>query len=349
MLRHGEKLLKQLCLSLGIIANGFLMSGGVYATQSPPTKGPSVGHRPLTSGLILEYNSGNPSEFSGPDVELWVGDTIALKNPGGVDSDGDENEKGGYCDWYRVDRNNNTSLIKKEDGRLDCSYTLEKKDVGYRIRADVLLRSDKAKATAKGYTVNPSNGLTEKRVSAKPVTERHTGNGFVMGGVHSGHSGIGVVGQPMQWVVTFSGAVPEPGYTYESSRPDLFFTDGSEFFTPVLPVTGEMITMTATNKKTGRVVSSDIIFDKFYFFEEADNYGVAEAACAAKQGTLAVKYYLDRIMSSYKQGFFPEKNKKYGYYSPPGGGVLGVNVTESGVSFVNLNYWDKQSYICVKN
>lgn len=306
MLRHGEKLLKQSCLSLGIIANGFLMSGGVYATQSPPTKGPSVGHRPLTSGLILEYNSGNPSEFSGPDVELWVGDTITLKNPGGVDGDGDENEKGAYCEWYAVSRDN-TLLIKKDDGRLDCSYTVEKKYVGYRIRADILLRSDKAKATAKGYTVNPSNSLTETRVSAKPVAESHKSNGFVMGGVLSGHPGIAVVGQPLQWVVTSSGAVPEPGYTYESSRPDLFFTDGSEFFTPLLPVVNEQITITATNKKTGRVVSSYFSFDKFYFFEEADNYGVAEAACAAKQGTLAVKYYVDRIISSYKHGFFPEK------------------------------------------
>lgn len=48
-------------------------------------------------------------------------------------------------------------------------------------------------------------------------------------------------------------------------------------------------------------------------------------------------------------GSFQKKNKKYGYYSPPGGGILGVNVTDSGVSFVKLNYWDKQTYICVKN
>ncbi|WP_306588081.1 hypothetical protein [Hafnia paralvei] len=148
---------------LGSVVAGLLVAGEAYATQSAPTPGPSVGHRPVPK-LVVEGGAGDAS-ITNTSTYLPVGSTIKLMS---VDIDDDE-VKGAYCVWYKV--NASTSVVIHDPGPADrsCEYTLQRSDIGYKIKVSVTGYSDVDKALAKGYTVNPIDSLPIELLSALSV------------------------------------------------------------------------------------------------------------------------------------------------------------------------------------
>ncbi|MDQ4429030.1 hypothetical protein PKO51_06525 [Yokenella regensburgei] len=149
-----------------------LMADSTFAVESSVTPGPSVGHRPVTTRLILG-NSSTPSEnITNSKTILKVGDTILLKSAVGDDADGDIDKGGAYCVWYRVDPITSIAVVAKDPGPADrsCSYTIQTADVGFKIKNTIKIYSDQDVATAKGYTINPIESWPVDTISANIVS-----------------------------------------------------------------------------------------------------------------------------------------------------------------------------------
>lgn len=161
---------------LSFLIVGLWFAGDAYATQSPLTPGPSVGHRPVMTNLVLGTGTGPANGvITDSNAILSVGSTIGLMNasggPSGVDVDGDEEKVGAYCVWYKVPANGGTALLIQDNGPTDrnCQYTIQMSDVGFKIKADVTIFSDTDKAQVKGYTINPIESLATEALSVTAV------------------------------------------------------------------------------------------------------------------------------------------------------------------------------------
>ncbi|EHM1654535.1 hypothetical protein KDR40_004862 [Salmonella enterica subsp. enterica serovar Saintpaul] len=148
---------------------GLAAAGQVNATESPATPGPSVGHRPVTSGLIL---SANGNDITSAATSLKVGDVIGLASAYGDDKDGDADKAGAYCVWYRVDPNTGTETEAKKPVATDrnCHYTVQSADAGFKIKNTITIFSDQDIATANGFTINPIDSWPVDTISANVVT-----------------------------------------------------------------------------------------------------------------------------------------------------------------------------------
>lgn len=153
-----------------------MVTGKVYATESLPTQGPSVGHRPVVTGLILGTGTGPGNGIiTDSTVKLSVGSTIGLLSaaggPGGMDIDGDEDKAGAYCVWYKIPAGGGTPIVIQDRGPADrnCQYTVQMSDAGFKIKVDVTIFSDTDKALAKGYTLNPVASMPVEQISANEV------------------------------------------------------------------------------------------------------------------------------------------------------------------------------------
>ncbi|EHM1654536.1 hypothetical protein KDR40_004863 [Salmonella enterica subsp. enterica serovar Saintpaul] len=150
---------------------GLAAAGQVNATESPATPGPSVGHRPVTSALILSAN-GNFNDITSAATSLKVGDVIGLAHAYGDDKDGDADKAGAYCVWYRVDPNTGTETEASKPVATDrnCRYTVQSADVGFKIKNTITIFSDQDIATASGFTINPIDSWPVSTMSANIVT-----------------------------------------------------------------------------------------------------------------------------------------------------------------------------------
>lgn len=161
---------------LGTVVAGLWFAGDAYATQSPLTPGPSVGHRPVMTNLILGTGTGPANGvITDSSAILSVGSTIGLLSaaggPGGMDIDGDEDKAGAYCVWYKIPAGGGTPIVIQDRGPADrnCHYTVQMSDAGFKIKADVTIFSDTDKALAKGYTLNPVASIPVEQISVNSV------------------------------------------------------------------------------------------------------------------------------------------------------------------------------------
>lgn len=145
-----------------------LASGESSAIQSQPTPSPSVGHRPVTTGLVLGTGNG---DITVNTTNLNVGETIGLVAVSGNDADDDTVKAGANCVWYRVDPNTNAETVAKDPGGADrnCHYTLQAADVGFKIKNVIKIFSDQDIATAKGFTINPIDSWPVETISNNEV------------------------------------------------------------------------------------------------------------------------------------------------------------------------------------
>ncbi|MEG0171507.1 MAG: hypothetical protein RR774_05805, partial [Acinetobacter sp.] len=148
-----------------------------YATPSAPTPGPSVGHRPVVTGLILgasDVGGIYKGDMTLSSTSLKPGEGISLASaaggPNGMDVDGDLDKFGAHCVWYRVD-NQGVETVVKDPGPNDrnCSYTIQASDAGFKIKNVITIFSDQDVATQKGYTLNPIGSMPVETVSANNV------------------------------------------------------------------------------------------------------------------------------------------------------------------------------------
>lgn len=141
-----------------------LAASCAYAVESPVTPGPSVGHRPVITGLVLGTDRGDMSQSA---VPLYVGEV--LRRTGGTidDADGDPVEKEEYCTWYKVDPNTQAE-VTIATGR-PCEYTIQSGDVGFKIKSVIKVTSDAAAAFAKGVRLNPDESWPVEVVSNNAV------------------------------------------------------------------------------------------------------------------------------------------------------------------------------------
>lgn len=174
---------------LGTVVAGLWVAGEAYATQSLPTLGPSVGHRPVMTNLVLATKVGPANGvITDSAAILSVGSTIELLSaaggPGGVDVDGDEDKAGAYCVWYKVPAGGGTPVLIQDNGPTDrsCQYTIQTSDIGFKIKADVTVFSDTDKAQAKGYTLNPMKSLPEVQESTNAVVPAPFFSGWIIDG-----------------------------------------------------------------------------------------------------------------------------------------------------------------------
>lgn len=161
---------------LGIVVAGLWFAGDVYATQSLPTLGPSVGHRPVMTNLVLATKVGPANGvITDSAAILSVGSTIELLSaagsPSGVDVDGDKDKAGAYCVWYKVPAGGGTPVLIQDNGPTDrsCQYTIQMSDVGFHIQNISKIYSDADIAAAKGYTINPIESIATETLSATAV------------------------------------------------------------------------------------------------------------------------------------------------------------------------------------
>lgn len=149
-----------------------LMADSTFAVESPVTPGPSVGHRPVTTALILTTGPG--LDITSTGTILNVGDTIGLASARGDDADGDMDKAGANCVWYRVDPVTNAATVARDPGPTDrnCHYTLQAADVGFKIKNTIKIYSDQDIAAAKGFTINPIESWPVDTVSATTVVSR---------------------------------------------------------------------------------------------------------------------------------------------------------------------------------
>lgn len=160
------------CYLPGIMAAGFLVAGDTYATQSSPTPGPSVGHRPVVTNLTLGTGKGaGNGVITDPAASFGMGDTIRLMSAVGVDADGDTDKTGAYCVWYKVPAGGGSPVLVKDPGPADrnCEYTIQAGDIGFHIRNSIKIYSDPDIAVAKGYTINPVDSIATETLSANSV------------------------------------------------------------------------------------------------------------------------------------------------------------------------------------
>lgn len=144
-----------------------------YGIESQVTPGPSVGHRPVITGLILGTGNGvGGGNITLNTTNLRVGEAVGLLSaaggPSSMDADGDLDKAGAHCVWYRVDPNTNAETVIKDPGPTDrnCHYVIQASDVGFKIKNTITIFSDQDIATKKGYTLNPIASLPVDTVSA---------------------------------------------------------------------------------------------------------------------------------------------------------------------------------------
>lgn len=161
---------------LGSVVAGLWFAGEAYATQSPVTPGPSVGHRPVMTNLVLATKVGPANGvITDSTAILSVGSTIeslsVAGSPSGVDVDGDEDKAGAYCVWYKVPAGGGTPVLIQDNGPTDrsCQYTIQMSDVGFHIQNIIKIYSDADIAAAKGYTINPIESIATETLSATAV------------------------------------------------------------------------------------------------------------------------------------------------------------------------------------
>lgn len=158
---------------LAVAVAGFLVTGKAYATQSPPTPGPSVGHRPVLTNLTLGTGKGaGNGVITDPAASFGMGDTIRLLSAVGTDADGDPDKAGAYCVWYKVPAGGGTPVLVKDPGPADrdCKYTIQPGDIGFHIQNSIKIYSDPDLAAAKKYTINPVDSIATETLSATAVT-----------------------------------------------------------------------------------------------------------------------------------------------------------------------------------
>lgn len=156
---------------------GGLAAAGAYATPSAPTRGPSVGHRPVITGLILGASDAGgiyKGDMTLSSTSLKPGEGIGLFSaaggPNAMDVDEDLDKAGAHCVWYRVDTQG-VETVARDPGPNDrnCSYTIQSGDVGHRIKNVITIFSDQDIATQKGFTLNPIASMPVETVSANSV------------------------------------------------------------------------------------------------------------------------------------------------------------------------------------
>lgn len=226
---------------------GLVGAGMAYATPSAPTPGPSVGHRPVVTGLVLGVvDAGGiyKGDMTLSSTSLKPGEGIGLFNaaggPNGMDVDGDLDKAGAHCVWYRVDTNGVETVVQ-DPGPNDrnCSYTIQSGDVGHKIKNVITIFSDQDSATQKGYTLNPIASMPVETVSANSVTWNLVPLTIeVNGKTHPGDAGFPTSGFSQ---ATFKLAgMPATGTTWTSSHANVAVTpDGQVTFNDVVsgPVT----------------------------------------------------------------------------------------------------------------
>lgn len=172
------KLFKYNTVLLLMMFGGLVGAGMAYATPSAPTPGPSVGHRPVVTGLVLGASDAGgiyKGDMTLSSTSLKPGEGIGLFNaaggPNAMDVDGDLDKAGAHCVWYRVDTNGVETVVQ-DPGPNDrrCSYTIQSGDVGHKIKNVITIFSDQDSATQKGYTLNPIASMPVETVSANSVT-----------------------------------------------------------------------------------------------------------------------------------------------------------------------------------
>lgn len=167
------RLFKYKTILLLSLFGGLCASSIAYAITSTPTLGPSVGHRPVVTDLVLASPAGDITLAA---TALKPGDTIGLASVSGgsgnnsMDIDGDKDKAGAHCVWYRVDPNG-ISTVVKDPGPNDhnCTYTIQTGDIGHKIKNVITILSDQDVATQKGYMLNPIESLPVETISASAV------------------------------------------------------------------------------------------------------------------------------------------------------------------------------------
>lgn len=153
-----------------------LLMSHAYAVTSPVTPGPSVGHRPVTTGLNLGTGNGaGGGNITLATTHLSVGNTIGLMAASGNDADGDADKAGAHCVWYRVDPNTQAETVVRDPGAADrnCHYTIQSADVGFKIKNVIKIFSDQDIATTKGFKLNPIDSWPVETVSANMVINQN--------------------------------------------------------------------------------------------------------------------------------------------------------------------------------
>lgn len=170
------KLFKYNIFSLMIIFIWLVSATNAYAIPSAPTPGPSVGHRPIVTDLVIGARSagGAQADITLPSTSLVPGDFLYLARasggPNAADIDGDLDKIGAHCVWYKV-HTDGTSTVAQDPGPNDriCQYTIQTSDIGFKIKNVIRIFSDQDVATQKGYTLNPIDSLPVETVSAAVV------------------------------------------------------------------------------------------------------------------------------------------------------------------------------------
>ncbi|EIP0297679.1 hypothetical protein LRN22_004168 [Salmonella enterica] len=171
-------------LYLSVLVGCAGMSGPAGAIQSPSTPGPSVGHRPVVTGLVLGTGVGaNNGDITDPKTFLKVGDTIGLISATGRDTDDDIIKAGAYCVWYKVAPATGAPVLLQDPGSADrnCQYTIQPSDAGFHLQTMVTLYSDQDIATVKGYTLNPIESIAADTLSATAVVAPYLKGLFIEG------------------------------------------------------------------------------------------------------------------------------------------------------------------------
>lgn len=172
------KLFKYNTVLLLMMFGGLVGAGMAYATTSAPTPGPSVGHRPVVTGLVLGASDAGgiyKGDMTLSSTSLKPGEGIGLASasggPNAMDVDGDLDKFGAHCVWYRVDTQGVETVVQ-DPGTNDrrCGYTIQSGDVGHKIKNVITIFSDVDIATQKGFTLNPIASMPVETVSANSVT-----------------------------------------------------------------------------------------------------------------------------------------------------------------------------------
>ena len=255
-----------------------LLVSHAYAVTSPVTAGPSVGHRPVTTGLNLGTGNGaGGGNITLATTLLVVGNTIGLLSASGNDADGDPDKAGANCVWYRVDPNTHAATVAKNPGPADrnCHYTLQAADVGFKIKNVIKIFSDQDIATAKGFTVNPIESWPVETLSANVIITTTTTttkfnhmliNGwktnFSTGGASSDYLSYIYEGATFQFALT-SDHLPNPineTYNWSSSSPASVTVSNAGVVT-FNSYPGRELTITATPKIPGAGATVSHKFD----------------------------------------------------------------------------------------
>lgn len=179
------KLFKYNTVLLLMMFGGLVGAGMAYATPSAPTPGPSVGHRPVLKNLGMS-SIGDTQDATKPSTGLTPGIELTMGGLGRFDKDGDPvtYTNAWTCNWYRVpmDGTAETQIKSSICYPEGMNWVIQSADIGFKLKLEVLYRSDQAAASAAGYTVNPVEALPISIVTANPVSAATYFSGITVNG-----------------------------------------------------------------------------------------------------------------------------------------------------------------------